>query len=203
MVYYYSNYDCSKKHNDFAYRTCDVIHHVLEFIIRINTIFRVQNYLTKCQCYLTKCQCYLTKCQCCLTKCQCCDISICENINAKYIYIMVISSTTRQIVKLSPTARLKLVDVANFHNVKNILFYVKGGGCNGFNYIFEPMYELPHKTQEIVPCDNNVNVVVCNKSILHLIGTHVHWKKDIMGETFHFDNPNAVSECGCGTSFSI
>ena len=100
MVYYYSNYDCSKKHNDFAYRTCDVIHHVLEFIIRINTIFRVQNYLTKCQCYLTKCQCYLTKCQCyltkcqccltkcqcCLTKCQCCDISICENINA-LIYI--------------------------------------------------------------------------------------------------------------------
>lgn len=123
---------------------------------------------------------------------------------------MVVSSSTRHVIKLSPTARLKLVDIANSHNVKNILFYVKGGGCNGFNYVFEPMYSdnnkllPPHKIeQEIVQCDKNVNLVICNKSLFHLIGTRVDWRRDIMGDTFHFDNPNAVSKCGCGTSFSI
>lgn len=119
---------------------------------------------------------------------------------------MVVSSC-KHIIKLSSNARSKLINIANAHNVKNILFYVKGGGCNGFNYIFEPMYDntLPHitKTHEIIPCGKNVNVVVCNKSIFHLVGTRVDWKEDIMGDTFHFDNPNAVSECGCGTSFSI
>ena len=31
----------------------------------------------------------------------------------------------------------------------------------------------------------------------------IDWKKDIMVESFHFENPNASSKCGCGTSFSI
>jgi iron-sulfur cluster assembly protein len=38
---------------------------------------------------------------------------------------------------------------------------------------------------------------------MHLFGTTVDWKKDIMGESFNFKNPNAASQCGCGTSFSI
>jgi iron-sulfur cluster assembly protein len=38
---------------------------------------------------------------------------------------------------------------------------------------------------------------------MHLFGTTVDWKKDIMGEAFNFKNPNAASQCGCGTSFSI
>ena len=39
-------------------------------------------------------------------------------------------------------------------------------------------------------------------SLIHLLGTEIDWKKDIMGESFHFNNPMAKSKCGCGTSFS-
>ena len=37
---------------------------------------------------------------------------------------------------------------------------------------------------------------------MHVWGTTIDWRKDIMGETFHFENPEAVSKCGCGTSFT-
>ena len=35
------------------------------------------------------------------------------------------------------------------------------------------------------------------------IGTEIDWKEDFMGARFVFDNPQAKSKCGCGTSFSI
>ena len=38
--------------------------------------------------------------------------------------------------------------------------------------------------------------------LIHILGVEIDWKKDIMGETFVFDNPMAQSKCGCGTSFS-
>ena len=98
-------------------------------------------------------------------------------------------------------AATQLLLIANNNNVKNLLFYVKGGGCNGFNYKLKPMYEEPEKLDEIVKFDT-FNLVVCSSSMLHLLGTSIDWKKDIMGETFHFENPNAGAKCGCGTSFT-
>ena len=35
------------------------------------------------------------------------------------------------------------------------------------------------------------------------LDTTIDWKNDIMGEKFEFDNPNASSNCGCNTSFSV
>ena len=108
----------------------------------------------------------------------------------------------KNIIRITKSATIKLNHIAKEHNVKSILFYIKGGGCNGFNYKLEPFDGEPHKLDEIVKCEN-INIVVCNKSVMHLFGTTVDWKKDIMGEAFNFENPNAASQCGCGTSFSI
>ena len=33
--------------------------------------------------------------------------------------------------------------------------------------------------------------------------TNIDWKEDYMGNRFVFENPNASSKCGCGTTFSI
>jgi iron-sulfur cluster assembly protein len=46
--------------------------------------------------------------------------------------------------------------------------------------------------------------VVCDpKSYLYLNGTAIDFKDDgIMGRGFVFNNPNATSSCGCGSSFS-
>lgn len=45
--------------------------------------------------------------------------------------------------------------------------------------------------------------VICDpKSYLYLDGTVVDFKDEIMGRGFVFNNPNATSSCGCGSSFS-
>ncbi len=48
---------------------------------------------------------------------------------------------------------------------------------------------------------DNVTLHTCNKSMLHLLGTKIDWKDDIMGSRFTFRTPNA-SNCGCGSTFS-
>ena len=106
-----------------------------------------------------------------------------------------------QVITLSKTACNKLKEIALTNNCKSILFYVKGGGCNGFNYKFEPTNEEPQKLDAVI-CRPGYDIQVCNKSLLHLLGTHIDWKKDIMGESFHFENPMAEAKCGCGTSFT-
>jgi iron-sulfur cluster assembly protein len=45
--------------------------------------------------------------------------------------------------------------------------------------------------------------IVCDpKSYLYLNGTTIDYKDEIMGSGFVFNNPNANSTCGCGSSFS-
>ena len=45
--------------------------------------------------------------------------------------------------------------------------------------------------------------VICDpKSYLYLNGTTIDFKDEIMGRGFVFNNPNANSSCGCGSSFS-
>jgi iron-sulfur cluster assembly accessory protein len=107
----------------------------------------------------------------------------------------------RQFITASKLATDKLQDILQKSNKNAILFYVKGGGCNGFNYNLKPTNESPDKLDEVVRIDN-VEIHICNSSIMHLLGTHIDWKEDIMGQGFHFENPMAQSKCGCGTSFS-
>ena len=91
---------------------------------------------------------------------------------------------------------------------------VKGGGCSGFSYLldltetvrdsdetwaFESALEA---TDEGGPEPFTLNVVCDPKSLLYLNGTEIDFKDEIMGRGFVFNNPNATSSCGCGSSFS-
>ena len=83
-----------------------------------------------------------------------------------------------------------------------ILIGVKGGGCNGIKYFIEPTSEKPDKLDEIVK-KGDVNIIVCGKSLLHLIGSEIKWNEDFMGSGIEFTNPNAKGSCGCGESWSF
>ena len=94
---------------------------------------------------------------------------------------------------------------------------VKGGGCSGFNYLLDltetmkdsdEMWEYSYKS-EASEGESPEGVeefmirVVCDpKSYLYLNGTEIDFKDEIMGRGFVFNNPNATSTCGCGSSFS-
>jgi iron-sulfur cluster assembly accessory protein len=75
---------------------------------------------------------------------------------------------------------------------------LRGGGCNGFEYKFET---LEHPDTKLDVLRDEIDIYVCDKSLMYLIGTHIDWTRSVMGESFQFTNPNASSTCGCGSSF--
>jgi len=77
---------------------------------------------------------------------------------------------------------------------------VKGGGCSGFSYLLD-LTETQKETDE-VSVQHGVRVICDPKSLLYLSGVTVNFRDEIMGRGFVFDNPNATSSCGCGSSFT-
>ena len=120
----------------------------------------------------------------------------------------------KNIITLSKSAFQQFRRIHRETASKAIVFGLKGGGCNGFEYQLTPTNEelragddlqiirKDDRNRNKPPSDEDVVVHICGKSLMHVIGTHIDWKKDIMGESFKFDNPSAKASCGCGTSFS-
>jgi len=77
---------------------------------------------------------------------------------------------------------------------------VKGGGCSGFSYILD-LTETQRDNDELFE-DHGIKVVCDPKSYLYLNGASIDFKDEVMGRGFVFNNPNATSSCGCGSSFS-
>jgi iron-sulfur cluster assembly protein len=78
---------------------------------------------------------------------------------------------------------------------------VKKGGCAGMEYTFDVAHEV--KPGDDLVEEKGAKVVVDGKAVLFLFGTELDFKSDKLSSTFHFNNPNQVSACGCGESVSI
>lgn len=83
--------------------------------------------------------------------------------------------------------------------------YIVGGGCSGFQYCFS--FDTP-KEDDIIATTKlddgaSVAVIVDSLSIQYLNGATIDYVKDIKGERFVINNPNASGTCGCGESFSV
>ena len=76
---------------------------------------------------------------------------------------------------------------------------VKGGGCSGFSYILD-LTETQKDTDELFE-QHGVKIIVDPKSLLYLNGVTIDFRDELMGRGFVFNNPNATSSCGCGSSF--
>jgi iron-sulfur cluster assembly accessory protein len=73
------------------------------------------------------------------------------------------------------------------------------GGCSGFEYKMD--IDSPEADDQVVE-KNGARVLLGAKSILHLSGTELDYKDELMQSGFVFNNPNVKGTCGCGTSFS-
>ena len=79
--------------------------------------------------------------------------------------------------------------------------FVQGGGCSGFQYGFtfdEKVNDGDHQVEK-----NGVTLVVDPMSYEYLMEAEVDYKESLEGSMFVINNPNAVSTCGCGSSFSV
>ena len=78
---------------------------------------------------------------------------------------------------------------------------VSGGGCSGFQYGFA----LDDKDEpgDILVERDGAKIAVDDMSLMYLLGSELDWVEDLTGSYFRMKNPNASSQCGCGTSFAI
>jgi iron-sulfur cluster assembly accessory protein len=77
--------------------------------------------------------------------------------------------------------------------------YVYSGGCSGFRYGMM-LEEAPTADDRIMEA-NGVRVYVDASSVRYLEGAQIDYVDTLMGAGFTVNNPNAVSACGCGSSF--
>lgn len=77
---------------------------------------------------------------------------------------------------------------------------VVAGGCSGFSYdlAFDDQVQSTDKIFDA----NGIKVVIDDRSYPHLEGTQLDFVDTMLGRGFTFQNPNAKSSCGCGSSFS-
>ncbi|MBO8171785.1 MAG: iron-sulfur cluster insertion protein ErpA [Bacillaceae bacterium] len=76
---------------------------------------------------------------------------------------------------------------------------VKPGGCSGFSYGMGFDDTIHEHDQEFE--QHGIKVVVDAGSAPYLKGAEIDYKENMMGGGFSIHNPNAVSSCGCGSSF--
>ena len=79
---------------------------------------------------------------------------------------------------------------------------VKGGGCSGFSYLLD-LTETQKDHDEVFE-QHGIKVICDPKSLLYLSGTTVDFRDNgVMNSGFVFENPNATTSCGCGSSFAV
>ena len=79
--------------------------------------------------------------------------------------------------------------------------YITGGGCSGFQYGFT-FDEIANEDDSLVEKEG-VTLLIDPMSYQYLIGAEIDYQESLEGSQFVIKNPNAVSTCGCGSSFSV
>jgi iron-sulfur cluster assembly accessory protein len=94
----------------------------------------------------------------------------------------------------------RLMEAPGFDNSKQLRIGVKGGGCSGMTYILD--FDIQKEQDEKfeiggIPC------IMDRSHAIYLAGMEVNWEGGLNSRGFTFNNPNASTTCGCGTSFGV
>ena len=105
------------------------------------------------------------------------------------------------VLSLSDAAVAKLTELTKEETNPNIglRVYVYSGGCSGYRYGM--MLEDQPTPEDNVIEANGVKVYLDTNSIPLIQGSEIDYVDTLMGAGFTVNNPNAVSGCGCGSSF--
>lgn len=106
-------------------------------------------------------------------------------------------------ITITDSAVEKIRDILAEENNPNLRLrvFVQGGGCSGFQYGFT--LDEEHNEDDFDIEAGGVQVLVDSMSSQYLQGATVDYKEDQYGASFTINNPQAVSTCGCGSSFSV
>ncbi len=103
----------------------------------------------------------------------------------------------------SAIQRINEIQQKDQNHGKFLRVSISGGGCSGFQYIFE----LDNKNLEgdikIVEQNSQTLAITDETSLPFLEGAEIDFVKELGASYFKVNNPNAKANCGCGSSFSI
>jgi iron-sulfur cluster assembly protein len=105
-------------------------------------------------------------------------------------------------ILLTNEAVNQLIQIRDQENVPSaycLRVGVEGGGCSGFSYILG--FDEAQSGDEIFEI-KGVRVVMNKAHAIYLLGMEIDYVNGLANRGFTFNNPNATSTCGCGTSFS-
>ena len=100
-------------------------------------------------------------------------------------------------LEFTDSAKNQIEKIIKSDKKKYFRISVKGGGCSGFKYNFSFDYKLE---KDDILFDK---VVIDSQSLNIISGSTVDFKKEMIGESFTINNPQASASCGCGLSFSV
>jgi len=106
-------------------------------------------------------------------------------------------------VTLTSNAKKYLLDSCITADKPGIKIQVKGGGCAGFSYEYNFLDEAIKPFDGVVDLNDDKKLVVDGMSLMYVIGTVLDYEQKLGSSALVFKNPNEVSSCGCGKSFSV
>ena len=105
-------------------------------------------------------------------------------------------------ITVTPSAAEKLTGVMvqkGLDSSHGLRVFVKGGGCGGMQYGMT--FDEAARANDEVYEQHGLRIMVDPTSLFYVDGANIDYVDNLMGGGFHIDNPNAVSSCGCGSSF--
>lgn len=79
--------------------------------------------------------------------------------------------------------------------------FISGGGCSGFQYGFT--FDENLNDGDTCVENDGVKLLIDPMSYQYLMGAEIDYTEGLEGSQFVIRNPNAVTTCGCGSSFSV
>lgn len=109
------------------------------------------------------------------------------------------SATPIRLTEQAITEIRKIVTAKELPDGYALRVGVKGGGCSGMSYIlgFDKMRE--HDVEFMI---DGIVVYMDERHGLYLMDTTIGYHDGLDARGFVFENPNATSTCGCGSSFA-
>ena len=109
----------------------------------------------------------------------------------------------KQILTITNAAlnRVKFLMKKTDNDIVGLRVGIKTAGCWGLKYNIEYAKEVKPFEEKVLVDD--VLILIDPAATMFLIGSKMDYKESKFSSGFEFENPNEISRCGCGESFTV
>lgn len=105
-------------------------------------------------------------------------------------------------IEITDEAIQQLLENQKRDKWKNIRLGITGGGCAGFEYVFDSSND-DGNADDIVLDYGKFNILINKMSVPYLSGMTLDFITEGLNKLFKFVNPKEQASCGCGVSINF